>query len=215
MRISRSIFLTKVMNRSHSIQYSAINSNNMNILEKADKYADGKANDAITKAIAQAYLDGYRDGYNDREAEIPFDLRDNKTTYVDLGLPSRTLWSTDYEREGDDFVFLPYERAEYSKIPTIEQWFELRDKCKWEFNIYKDKLYWAKCIGPNGNIIKFMPTGMKKAESLSDLYEIYFWLEEDKATKAVNIYKSPNVSEPFTSMRDMFSGYHLPLRLVR
>ena len=39
----------------------------MNIIEKADKYADGKANEAITKAIAQAYLDGYRDGYNDRE----------------------------------------------------------------------------------------------------------------------------------------------------
>ena len=46
----------------------------MNIIEKADKYADGKANEAITKAIAQAYLDGYRDGYNDREAEIPVDL---------------------------------------------------------------------------------------------------------------------------------------------
>lgn len=30
----------------------------MNIIEKADKYADGKANEAITKAIAQAYLDG-------------------------------------------------------------------------------------------------------------------------------------------------------------
>ena len=71
----------------------------MNILEKADKYADGKANEAITKAIAQAYMDGYRDGYKDREAEIPVDFRNNKTTYVDLGLPSRTLWSTDYEKD--------------------------------------------------------------------------------------------------------------------
>ena len=40
----------------------------MNMIEKADKYADGKANEAITKAFAQTYLDGYRHDYNDREA---------------------------------------------------------------------------------------------------------------------------------------------------
>ena len=51
----------------------------------------------MDKAIAQAYADGYRNGYKDREEEIPVDLRDNKTEYVDLGLPSGTLWSTDYE----------------------------------------------------------------------------------------------------------------------
>ena len=47
----------------------------MNIIERADKYSEGKANEALTKAIAQAYLDGYRDGYTDREAEIPADFR--------------------------------------------------------------------------------------------------------------------------------------------
>jgi len=90
----------------------------MNIIEKADKYADGKANEVITKAIAQAYLDGYRDGYNDRETEIPADFRDNKTTYIDLGLPSRTLWSEDYEKDGNELLYLPYKRADYMKIPT-------------------------------------------------------------------------------------------------
>ena len=29
----------------------------MNILEQADKYAEGKANDAITRAIAEAYIE--------------------------------------------------------------------------------------------------------------------------------------------------------------
>ena len=59
----------------------------MELIEKAASYAAGKANKAITNAIAQAYADGYRDGYKDREQEIPVDLRDNKTEYVDLGLP--------------------------------------------------------------------------------------------------------------------------------
>lgn len=35
----------------------------MDIQEKANSYAEGKAKEAITKAIAQAYIDGYKDGY--------------------------------------------------------------------------------------------------------------------------------------------------------
>ena len=34
----------------------------MNILENAEKYAEGKANQAITKAIADAYIEGYKAG---------------------------------------------------------------------------------------------------------------------------------------------------------
>lgn len=204
------------MNRFHSIQYSAINSNNMNILEKADKYADGKANDAITKAIAQAYLDGYRDGYNDREAEIPFDLRNNKTTYVDLGLPSRTLWSTDYERDGDKLAFLPYERAEYMKLPTIDQWNELKNCCKWDYKVDGcGDLNWAKCVGPNGNILTFNCTGKKDIDQLTEIWHVYFWLEEDDTTKTVHIGNYKNGSGVVSRFEQMFRGYHMPVRLVR
>ena len=66
---------------------------------KAENYAAEKMNELMAKAIAQAYADGYRDGYCERQQEIPVDLRDNKTEYVDLGLSSGTLWSADYERE--------------------------------------------------------------------------------------------------------------------
>ena len=186
----------------------------MNILEKADKYADGKANEAITKAIAQAYMDGYRDGYKDREAEIPVDFRNNKTTYIDLGLPSRTLWASDYEMSDGKILYLPYERAEYSKLPTVAQWEELRDCCQWEYCTSSDKLHWAKCIGPNGNILKFNNTGKIKADSLSEQYQVYFWVEEDTTTKAVNMYKGTRC-DPYKSVYEMFSGYHLPVRLVR
>ena len=85
----------------------------MNILENAEKYAEGKANQAITKAIADAYVEGYKAGYKDREEEIPMDLRDNKTEYVDLGLPSGTLWASDYEKSGGKYIYLPYEEAKH------------------------------------------------------------------------------------------------------
>ena len=195
----------------------------MNIIEKADKYADGKANEAITKAIAQAYLDGYRDGYNDREAEIPADFRDNKTTYIDLGLPSRTLWSSDYEKDGEELLYLPYERAEYLKIPTGEQWAELRDYCRWEWHI--DDAYdfcWAKCIGPNGNILLFKRTGKIDADTKSCDWEAFFWLEEfseDEHTfNAIHMYNSMKARKGRNFLRNreqLFSGYHLPVRLVR
>lgn len=73
-------------------------------MEKADKYAAGKANKAITNAIAQAYIEGYKAGYKDCEMEIPVDLRDDKTEYVDLGLPSGTLWATKYEGGGHNDI---------------------------------------------------------------------------------------------------------------
>ena len=152
----------------------------MNIIEKADKYADGKANEAITKAIAQAYLDGYRDGYNDRENEIPADFRNNKTTYIDLGLPSRTLWSEDYEKDGDIILYLPYERADYCKIPTKEQWEELLEQCEWQIEVDRDyDFVRANFVGPNGNILVFEKTGKEIANELTDNWHAFFWIEEE------------------------------------
>ena len=152
----------------------------MNILEQADKYAEGKANEAITKAIADAYIEGYKAGYKDREEEIPMELRDNKTEYIDLGLPSRTLWSTDYEELDRKYLYLPYEKAEYLKIPTKEQWEELKTSCKWEYDI--DHAYdfiCCRCVGPNGQILKFERTGRIITEGNVDVWEAFFWIEDD------------------------------------
>ena len=197
----------------------------MNIIEKADKYADGKANEAITKAIAQAYLDGYRDGYNDREAEIPEDFRDNKTTYIDLGLPSRTLWSEDYEKDGENNrLYLPYERAEYMKLPTSEQWNELISECEIETEWYSNQYSFikqVKCVGPNGNILRFDITGMYKTDDKISTSDIYFWLEDlDDSTykNAVRFYSQNEQSTMHICLQkvsSMFSGYRLPVRLVR
>ena len=194
----------------------------MNIIEKADKYADGKANEAITKAIAQAYLDGYRDGYNDREAEIPADFRDNKTKYIDLGLPSRTLWSEDYEKDDGQILYLPYERAEYLKIPTKEQWEELLEQCEWRIEVDRDyDFVSAKFVGPNGNILVFENTGMEFANEKTDDWHAYFWIEvefEENDRGAVHLFnqwKATKNKALGKEIKKTFSGYHLPVRLVR
>ena len=183
------------------------------ITEKAYKYAEGKANEAMNRSIAQAYMDGYRDGYKDREAEIPVDLRDNKTEYVDLGLPSGTLWAQDYEMEGENILYLPYEKASRFQLPTKEQWEELISICKWEPHYSMGGFESISCIGPSGECIKFKASGYKGDEN-RDISEVLFWLKDGECTleKECAFVKknNPNCGE----VSHMFSGYKLPIRQV-
>jgi hypothetical protein len=194
-----------------------------NIYMKAEKYAEGKAYEAITNAIAQAYADGFKDGYKTRDEEVPVDLRDNKREFIDLGLPSGTLWATDYEKVDDKVEYKPYPSTGNYKLPTEEQWNELKECCKWEFNrtfINRDKSFCLTidkvfCIGPNGNIIIFKPTGNVHISSIINEHEMFFWLNdegEDSQKKSAKI--TFNDSREVSSI-DLFSGYKLPIRLVR
>ena len=195
---------------------------------KAEKYASEKTNEMITKAIAQAYADGYRQGYKDREDEIPVDLRENKTKFVDLGLPSGTLWADSFEKDGEYVIYSPYEKAELLEIPTIEQWNELMNLCKWDF--VKDRngaLYRADCAGPNGRVISFFITGLINAIEKRDYNESFFWVKADidgNTKKAVHIFrpyimcegKLKYISNVCTvALQNSFSGYKLPIRLVK
>lgn len=193
--------------------------------DRADKYASGKSNAIIDKAIAQAYADGYRDGYKDREEEIPVGLRDNKMEFEDLGLPSGTLWSADYERNGDDYFYAPYDKAVLFGIPTKEQWTELFTTCKLEYvkNSAHD-LYRIDCTGPNGRVISFCTSGLINAKQLNKQNEAYFWIKEEiegNYKYAVHMSRQSNVIQnkkyfiDNTVVEKTFSGYKLPIRLAR
>ena len=88
--------------------------------EKANGFAEENILEVLKEACSKVYAEGYRNGYKDRDAEISVDLRDNKTEYVDLGLPSGTLWAVDYEKEGNNNIYLPYDQAAQFGIPTEE-----------------------------------------------------------------------------------------------
>ena len=75
------------------------------------------------------------DATNDTEAtEVDFLLADESTTpdgYLDLGLPSKTVWKIENET---DFLNYNDAMATYGdKMPTAKQWNELMECCKWEW----------------------------------------------------------------------------------
>jgi hypothetical protein len=193
--------------------------------ELSVKYATEKTNEMISQVIAQAFADCYRVGYHDREEEIPIDLRNGKTDFVDLGLPSGTLWSTDYERDENEILLLPHTKASNLEIPSVEQWEELRNTCQWEFDIDRSyDLCKAQCVGPNGKILRFDRTGKKNIDTLSEIWEIFFWVKDEKEgnnRNAVHMFnggkKGPGAfyKSAQTVIEDFFSGYKLPIRLVK
>lgn len=82
--------------------------------------------------------------------------------YIDLGLPSGTLWK-DANEEG----YYTYDEAMKTfgkQLPTKEQWEELKDKCKWE---WKGNGY--NITGPNGNMIFLPAAGYRNG---TDVYNV-------------------------------------------
>lgn len=194
-----------------------------NISERANKYAEGKAYDAITQAIAQAYEEGYRDGYEDGTEKVPVELPESETKFVDLGLPSGTLWAADYEKEEDKVLYLPHEKANVLSIPTKEQWDELFKSCQYHCYYAGNTNYWIAevvFVGPNGNLLKFNVTGWIEVSTIKDNHEVYLWLKDDGESndkQCVNMYRyhNNNYAEDRIVVTKLFSGYKLPVRLVQ
>ena len=152
--------------------------------EKAGIYAENNVINVLKEAFAKVYADGYRDGYKDCQDHVSVNLRICNTEYVDLGLPSGTLWSADYEKEETNILYIPYEMAITHDIPTKEQWEELKKFARWDFQIDEEQnsLVSIKCIGPNGNILLFDKTGkMEFAKKfLTDM--VFFWIKDESVT---------------------------------
>lgn len=193
----------------------------------AAQYAANNADRFLTQLIAQSFADGYRQGYKDREDEIPVSLRDGNTEFVDLGLPSGTLWSADYEKIDGKTIYQTYENAEAMSIPTNEQCKELLELCDWESEISSGSMRQLKkiiCIGPNGNLIHFQVKGFITSDKI--VYEwsdSVFWIKTDNPNGSErNAVILNNRDEKGLRCRkfsknivEAFMGYKLPIRLVK
>lgn len=193
-----------------------------NISERAAKYAENKAFEAIEKVIAQAYIDGYCDGCKDSKEDSHIAVNDSKTEFVDLGLPSGTLWATDYEKsDNGERLYVPYGKTAGLKLPTKEQWEELCSCC--EHSTDSDDL--TTFVGPNGNILTFEATGWINASIIESEHIMNFWMEtdsydNDNKRNYVYIYNEYNVitgsiKNTCLGIDKTFSGYKLPVRLVQ
>jgi len=98
----------------------------MNIQEKAKKYAKGKIISAMEQAIADAYVEGYNAACKDNNHLDKQIYNDDGVKYVDMDLPSGTLWATGLLNYGT--VKATYNDALNYSIPTYKQWQELIDE---------------------------------------------------------------------------------------
>lgn len=72
--------------------------------DKAKEYAEGKVIEALSQVVADAYMLGYNAGYQDGIDKLSKDSVSEETEFVDLGLPSGTLWASDYVKDGDEVL---------------------------------------------------------------------------------------------------------------
>jgi|GEM_PF-5087712 len=146
-----------------------------NVKSMAEQYAISVLQDQIN-TIAQAYIEGY----NKSRAVVV----ENDIEYIDLGLPSGTLWATKFlNNEG-----MVYCDAESYKLPTQEQYGELR-KLKWRLvnNSYViiKGLNGNEITLPSSYFLTFWLAGQKPDDSFKVLVAYY---KEDDITKYIRGY---------------------------
>ena len=189
----------------------------MNKEELAAQFAEQKVEE-LTKAIKEAYLKGYEQGSLDNSGTVSI----NNVSYVDLGLPSGTLWS-EYPLFHLDYGYkqkrLSYVEAARLPIPTKEQWDEVCQLCRFE----KEKIIGpsGKRIGykwaPGGYLIHDLGEGCKKGEQM-------YWLkgEVDSNNEAPTMIYDLEITGQFNFIKNHikgssrhFTGYKLPVFLVK
>lgn len=140
-------------------------------------------------------------------------MKDGKTEFIDLELPSRTLWSADFEKiNNSEVLYLPYCEASKYSIPTLEQWLELSNQCKWVLETHQHNY---RCLGPNGNILNFYEYGHCGSTAICSQNSSDFWVKDEGNDP--NIRKAAHVNyygKLDLETCDFFVGYKLPLRLV-
>ena len=185
--------------------------------ELAAQFTEQKAKE-FTEIIKEAYLKGYVQGRLDAFAPINID----GVEYVDLGLPSGTLWSKtsyNYLNYGYKQKLLSYREALNLPIPSLEQWQEVLDYCHFN-NCY--------IIGPSGGRIGYdwAPSGYlihnlgEECEQNGNM----FWLKgevDNKNTAPTMIYDIKRKDEielnfwVYKGTSRHFTGYKLPVFLVK
>lgn len=109
--------------------------------------------------------------------------------YVNLGLPSGTLWK-DRNETGDFYTYAQAAGKYGNKLPTKWQWDELKDKCEWEWtgNGYI-------VTGKNGNSIFFPAAGCRTSAGYLKAVGSrgYYWgFTPDGLDGAIGVYMLSN-----------------------
>lgn len=122
-----------------------------------------------------------------KEAERQAEL----SSYVDLGLPSGTLWKNANEGGNQElYSYVEAVRRFGENLPTIEQLIELRDECEWTWN---GNGYTV--VGTNGNSIFLPVAGYRFTDGtvvFANLFGFYWSLTENGSDYAYYLRSSEN-----------------------
>ena len=192
------------------------------INQKAKEYSSNKYELAMSKAIAQAYLDGFKDGYEARKNKEEAGFVGDDLDYVDLGLPSGTLWAKEPLLDDNEICLLTFDEANLLNIPSTEQLEELQTNCTWRLIDNHHATISAKCVGPNGRFIlfSFFEPYIKPNNWMESNGEVRFWLKsifdstDDKGAIARFYKKEGNDTLSFGQI-SISVNYKLPVRLVK
>lgn len=138
--------------------------------------------------------------------------------YVDLGLPSKNLWSKEYYRSDSDVYLTTFENIKSLKnnklsideyVPTTDDIQELLDYCNITYNNKQDEYL---CVGPNGNSIAFKCVGWKlgREDKLlwkNDKFGAKFWAS-NYANKVISFDKKKLIYISNES-------FYFPIRLIK
>lgn len=99
--------------------------------------------------------------------------------YIDLGLPSGTLWAKE-DFKLNDRTLISYEAVPKDiLLPTVEQAQELLTECTLVGVYRKSSRLTYVFVGPNGNSIQFTTQGWTLNTSLAEVRNIdhgYYWI---------------------------------------
>lgn len=117
----------------------------------------------VEEAVAEAYQKGFEAAQKVKDGVFV----DDEIEYIDLGLPSGTLWS---KKPIGQFS---YHDAQKYSLPTVEQFKEL---CECRFNnvVKGQKDLYANVLAPNGKTINFV---LRQHDTRNKILECRCWLK--------------------------------------
>lgn len=137
----------------------------------------------------------------------------DRLAFIDLGLPSGTLWRNG--NEGGDQALYTHDEALAKfadRLPTKEQCEELMNLCTWTLNGNG-----CKVVGPNGNSI-FLPAAGKKVMSgghvLGFGFSGVYWSVECNCDLWFVLYSNQYIYSKDVSIERCNPGDHFSVRLV-
>lgn len=113
----------------------------MDVYDKLSEYVENRCNEDKNDIVKKAYLAGIKSFYEEFDVD----------KYIDLDLPSKTLWADWYHVVNGKLDRYRFFNGNDKLVPTLDQVQELIDNCIW-----KVMGKYAYCVGRNGKSLRWI-----------------------------------------------------------